>query len=83
MVNPIKAQRTAINYDDTKEGKLVFHEIKTDLNGNIIPWYSPNLGNSFDFVIQSTWNFWDTMKVDVNGLPYYMNHQVLPLPIFH
>jgi hypothetical protein len=22
------------------------------------------------------WNFWDTMRVDLNGIPYYMNHQV-------
>ena len=76
ITSTLNAQLTAINYDDTKEGKIVFHEIKTDLKGNIIPWYSPNLGKSFDFVIQSTWNFWDTMKVDLNGLPYYMNHQV-------
>ncbi len=76
VASPLKAQLTAINYDDTKEGKIVFHDVKTDLKGNIIPWYSSNLGKSFDFLIQSTWNFWDTMKVDLNGLPYYMNHQV-------
>jgi hypothetical protein len=22
------------------------------------------------------WNFWDTMRIDLNGIPYYMNHQV-------
>ncbi len=70
------AQRTAINYDSTQEGKLVFHNIKTDTKGNILPWYSPDLGKSFDDVIHRTWHFWDTMRVDMNGLPYYMNHQV-------
>ena len=23
----------------------------------------------------SVWHFWDTMLTDINGLPYYMNHQ--------
>ncbi|MDZ7606124.1 MAG: hypothetical protein U5K79_11180 [Cyclobacteriaceae bacterium] len=29
-----------VNYDKTRDGFLVFHEIKTDANGNILPWYS-------------------------------------------
>ena len=64
------------NYDQTREGFLVFHAIKTDPAGNIIPWYSDDPGKSYDHVVNLVWNFWDTMRHDLNGLPYYMNHQV-------
>ncbi|MFC2123624.1 hypothetical protein ACFLU5_02335 [Bacteroidota bacterium] len=63
-------------FDQTKDGFLVFHEIKTDEQGKIIPWYHTEPGISYDFVIKAVWNFWDTMRIDMNGLPYYMNHQV-------
>ncbi len=56
--------------------KLSYHTIETDKQGNIIPWYNENPGTSFDHVINLVWNFWDTMRRDYNGLPYYMNHQV-------
>ena len=56
--------------------KLVYHEIVTDDNGKIIPWYNSDPGKSFAHVISLVWNFWDTMRIDLNGLPYYMNHQV-------
>ena len=56
--------------------KLSYHEIKTDSGGKILPWYSENLGESYDHVINLVWNFWDTMRIDSNGIPYYLNHQV-------
>ncbi|MEP7231274.1 MAG: hypothetical protein ABI691_13530 [Ginsengibacter sp.] len=56
--------------------KLSYHEIKTDAAGKIIPWYSPGTGKAYSNAIQSVWHFWDTMRIDLNGLPYYMNHQV-------
>jgi hypothetical protein len=55
---------------------LIYHDIKTDASGKIIPWFSPEPGTAYSYVIQSVWHFWDTMRVDMNGLPYYMNHQV-------
>jgi hypothetical protein len=55
---------------------LSYHDIKTDASGKIVPWFSPEPGTAYSFVIQSVWHFWDTMRVDMNGLPYYMNHQV-------
>jgi len=55
---------------------LSYHDIKTDASGKIIPWFSPEPGTAYSYVIQSVWHFWDTMRVDMNGLPYYMNHQV-------
>ena len=68
--------QTSIRYDQTKEGFLVFHPIKTDASGKIIPWNKVNIADSYDEIVNLTFNFWDTMKVDINGLPYYMNHQV-------
>lgn len=55
---------------------LIYHDIKTDANGNIKPWYNDEPGKAWSHVIQLVWHFWDTMRVDLNGLPYYMNHQV-------
>lgn len=55
---------------------LIYHPIETDLNGKIIPWYDEDPGKSYDHVMNLVWNFWDTMRTDLNGLPYYMNHQV-------
>ena len=56
--------------------KLIYHNIKTDTAGNIIPWSHDEPGKAWSHVIQLVWNFWDTMRVDMNGIPYYMNHQV-------
>ena len=55
---------------------LVYHPIQTDKNGNIISWYDANPGIAYNHIINIVWNFWDTMRHDLNGLPYYMNHQV-------
>jgi len=55
---------------------LVWHKIKTDKLGNIAPWYSDNVGYSFDFAIDRVFDFWYTMRTDLNGLPYYMNHMI-------
>jgi hypothetical protein len=55
---------------------LVYHPIKTGEDGSIIPWYDKNPGRSYNHVINLVWNFWYNMRTDLNGLPYYMNHQV-------
>ena len=55
---------------------LIYHPIKRDKSGKIIPWYDADPGKSYNHVIGLVWNFWDTMRRDMNGLPYYMNHQV-------
>jgi len=56
--------------------KLIYHNIKTDASGNIIPWSHNEPGKAWSHVINLAWNFWDTMRTDMNGIPYYMNHQV-------
>jgi len=56
---------------------LMYHPIHLNAGDKtILPWYSPEPGKSYDFVINQVWNFWDTIRTDMNGLPYYMNHQV-------
>ncbi|MDB5144771.1 MAG: hypothetical protein JWQ66_3484, partial [Mucilaginibacter sp.] len=55
---------------------LVYHPIQTDKSGNIIPWYNADPAISFDHNLHTIWNFWFNMRKDMNGLPYYMNHQV-------
>jgi len=57
--------------------KLLYHPIHLNsADQTILPWYSTELGISYDFVIRKVWDFWNTMRADKNGLPYYMNHQV-------
>ena len=56
--------------------RLLYHNIKTDASGNIVSWYHDEPGKAWDHVINLVWNFWDTMRTDINGIPYYMNHQV-------
>lgn len=55
---------------------LIYHPVRTDKSGKIVPWYNDDPGTSYNHVIDLVWNFWDTMRKDMNGLPYYMNHQV-------
>ncbi len=62
-------------YSQEKE-ILIYHPIQTDRAGKIVPWYDENPGKSYDHVINLVWDFWDHMRMDMNGLPYYMNHQV-------
>ena len=55
---------------------LIYHNIQTDQNGNIVPWYNADPAIAYDHNLNTTWNFWFNMRRDMNGLPYYMNHQV-------
>jgi hypothetical protein len=55
---------------------LIYHSIKTDKSGYIIPWYNDDPAIAFDHNLHTIWNFWFGMRRDMNGLPYYMNHQV-------
>lgn len=63
------------SYSQQKE-ILSYHPIQTDKNGKIISWYDENPGKAYNHIINIVWNFWHTMRQDMNGLPYYMNHQV-------
>lgn len=63
--------------DSVVSEKLLYHHIRLNkADQSILPWYSSDLGKSYDFIIIKVYNFWSTMRTDKNGLPYYMNHQV-------
>lgn len=76
LSNVLIFSQNAVKEVITKE-KLLYHPIHINLSDStILPWYSTDIGKSYDFVINATWNFWNSMRTDKNGLPYYMNHQV-------
>ena len=62
--------------DQVVPDTIVYHAVRVDQQGHILPWYSPNLGQSYDDVLERVWDFWKNMEVDANGMQYYMNHQV-------
>ncbi len=56
---------------------IQYHPVRIDRETHaILPWFSPDPGESYDTVLMLVWNFWNNMPVDSNGLKYYMNHQV-------
>ncbi|MGZ8558105.1 MAG: hypothetical protein ACXWWC_07230, partial [Chitinophagaceae bacterium] len=75
MITLLVTCLVSISVSFTQE-RLIYHTIKTDAAKNILPWYNPDPGISYDHVLDLVWNFWDTMRTDINGIPYYMNHQV-------
>ena len=69
--NMIEAKKDSILSD-----KIIYHFVRVDGNGEILPWHSANLGESYDLVLTLVWNFWKNMEYCSNGTKYYMNHQV-------
>jgi hypothetical protein len=53
-----------------------YHEVKTDSQGKIVPWYGNGPSQAYDHVIRLVWNFWRDLKPCANGVPYYLQHQV-------
>lgn len=43
------------------EKRLIFHDIRTDRTGKILPWYNDDPGISYDFVLNAIWNYWKNM----------------------
>jgi len=62
--------------DEVLSDSIIYHPVRIDAKGNILPWYSSNLGESYDHTLRLVWNFWKNMEIDSNGMQYYMNHQV-------
>jgi len=56
---------------------IQYHPVRINkADGSILPWYSSDLGTSYDTTLMLVWNFWNKIEVDSNGLKYYLNHQV-------
>ena len=45
------------NISDT----LMYHAIQTDKDGLIIPWYSPDPGDSYDHILGLVWQYWKNL----------------------
>lgn len=55
---------------------IIYHAVRVDENGDILPWHSANAGQSYSDALERVWKFWKNIEKDTNGMPYYMNHQV-------
>jgi hypothetical protein len=55
---------------------LIYHEIKVDASGRIVPWYGTGPSQAYDQAVRATWTFWKNMRNCPNGIPLYMQHQV-------
>jgi hypothetical protein len=44
-----------------KQRKLIFHDIRTDRDGKLLPWYSDDPGTAYDHVLGLLWNYWKYM----------------------
>jgi hypothetical protein len=62
--------------DSIVNDSIIYHPVRVDQQGNILPWRSANLGQSYRDALDRVWKFWKNMEKDSNGMPYYMNHQV-------
>jgi hypothetical protein len=70
---PVSGLYDTILLSDT----IQYHPVRISRkDGSILPWYSSDQGSSYDTVLSLVWNFWNNMETDLNGLKYYMNHQV-------
>ena len=56
--------------------KFGYHEVRTDSQGGIVPWYGSGPSEAYDHNLRLIWNFWITMRNCQNGVPYYLQHQV-------
>jgi hypothetical protein len=55
---------------------IVYHQVKLDNHGNILPWNYDEPGRAYGDVLKRVWHFWKNIETDTNGQKYYMNHQV-------
>src|SRR5208283_2846113 len=56
--------------------RLVYHVVRLDGAGGIVPWSGSTLGEAYDTVVRKPWEFWQAMRKCPNGVPYYLQHQV-------
>ncbi len=57
-----------------KQRKLIFHDIRTDRDGKLLPWYSDDPGTAYEHVLGLVWNYWKYMpafyELAPGGKPY-------------
>ncbi len=72
----IRQTNVHLTMDTLLSDSIQFHPVRVDRSGAILPWYSENLGVSYDHVLNLIWKFWNNMEIDSNGVKYYLNHDV-------
>src|ERR1035437_5051841 len=55
---------------------LVYHDVKTDASGAIVPWYNDSPAVAYDHNLRLLWKFWRNMRTCGQGIPYCMQHDV-------
>lgn len=58
------------------EQHIVYHDVRVDARGGIVPWFSDDPSQAYDHDIRLVWNFWLHMRKSPDGVPYYLQHQV-------
>lgn len=57
-----------------KQRKLIFHDIRTDRDGKLLPWHSDDPGTAYSHVLGLLWNYWKYMpsfyELAPGGKPY-------------
>ncbi len=56
-------------------GKLVYHRIRTDAEGKIIPWFSADPGTAYDHNLRLLWGFWQRLDTCCGGVKEYLVHR--------
>ena len=56
--------------------RFVYHKLRLDDAGRILPWYGTTLGEAYDYAARKPWEFWHNMGRCPNGVPIYLQHQV-------
>jgi hypothetical protein len=74
--NGLSSDMIEATKDTILSDKIIYHFVRVDNKGDILPWHSANLGESYDLVLKLVWSFWKNMEYCSNGTKYYMNHQV-------
>ena len=47
--------------DTVLSDSIIYHPVRVDENGDILPWFSANLGQSYDDALERVWKFWKNM----------------------
>jgi hypothetical protein len=55
---------------------IVYHDVRTDANGAIVPWYDERPSVAYDHDLRLVWKFWLGMGTCGDHVPYYLQHQV-------
>ena len=56
---------------------IQYHTVRINkADGSILPWYSSDLGTSYDTTLLLVWNFWKNLPADSTGQKHYLHHQV-------